>query len=786
MRGRYCFRGYKGKVHRLRWRSFFLAAFTIGFTVLSLAVTFVFSREAWRQLDISKITDAPQSLLVYDRDGQEISCLYNVENRIPISADDLPAHVIYAFVAAEDARFFSHPGFDIIRIGGAALRDLQTMSYAEGASTITQQLIKLSHLTADKDMTRKIDEAILAYQLERRYSKMGILELYLNYVYFGSGCHGIEAAARTYFGVHAAELSLSQSALLAGVLKSPSRFAPHLRPEASVGRRNVILGLMADYGFVTPEQAQLAKGDPLVLTSNSINGNRGYYVDFALTTACETLEIDMLALLSGGYRIYTKMDPELQSLCEEVFARDEYFPPVNVLSPTGETVEERPSAAIVIVGAEDGGVAAILGGRESHIALAYNRATRIRRQPGSAIKPVLVYAPALLSGYTAATMLLDEQITYDDYEPQNANGAYTGWVTMREAVTRSLNVPAVSVFSALGVERCKRFATEVGIPFAARDTRLALSLGGFTYGVSPWQLAGAYASFAGGGIYHEPYAVSEIRGSDGAMLYTHDTKGKRVMDTGSAFVLTSMLQSVVETGTAKRLADLRLGLAAKTGTVGDSAGNRDIWLAAYNPQYAAVVWMGFDEATGGRMLPPDSGGGSYPAELLHEVFARIYESEPAPQFVVPDTVTRVRLDGYTLHNNYEVVLASALTPDSAAVYEYFVRGTEPRRFTDYWVTPPPPADLTVTHKNGVVTLSFTPLSPHIEYYVYREDAYGYAVLIKTVSDTTEPQRVTDSVLNLMGYYSYYVIPVHSVLSAEGTPLVGQASERAGVWLYPTY
>ena len=737
-------------------------------------------------LDMSRILDAPQSLLVYDRDGQEVSCLYNVENRLPISVDTLPPHVIYAFVAAEDARFFTHPGFDLVRIGGAALRDLQTMSYAEGASTITQQLIKLSHLTNEKFMSRKIDEAILAYQLERRYTKMGVLELYLNYVYFGKGCHGIEAAARTYFGVHAHELTLSQSALLAGVLKSPSRFAPHLRPEASVGRRNVILGLMSEYAFITPEQENLAKVDPLVLTDSAINGKRGYYVDLALTTSCETLDVDMLTLLSGGYRIHTQMDPALQALSEDVFAQDIYFPPINAAAPDEEAVWESPSAAMVIVDAEDGSVAAIMGGRESHIALAYNRATRIRRQPGSAIKPVLVYAPALLSGYTAASMLLDEQSAYDDYQPQNANGQYMGWVTMREAVTRSLNVPAVSVFSDLGVEHCKSFAREIGIPFTERDTRLALSLGGFTYGVSPYQLAGAYATFASGGVYHAPYVVSLITQSDGSLLYMHESAGKRVMDDGSAFVLTSMLQSVVKTGTAKRLADLNLGLAAKTGTVGDSVGNRDIWLAAYNPRYAAVVWMGFDDAGGGRMLPPDSGGGSYPAELLHEVFSRIYAQQTAPQFVVPGSVSRLRLDGYTLHSNYDVVLAGALTPDSSAFYEYFVHGTEPARFTEYWVSPPPPEDVSVAHKNGVANVTFTPPSAHIEYYVYREDNAGYAVLVKTVKETTEPQTVTDSVLGLLGSYSYYVIPVHPGMSVDGMPLVGQSSERASVWLYPTY
>lgn len=725
-------------------------------------------------LDTTKITATQQSTLVFDKDGKEVSCLYSTENRIDIDISVLPDYVINAFLAAEDARFYSHQGFDLIRICGAALNDIKANAYVEGASTITQQLIKLSHLSNEKELTRKLDEAILAYQLENIYSKQEILELYLNYVYFGAGCYGIGAAARTYFGVSASELTLSQSALLAGVLKSPSRFAPHLRPDASVGRRGVILDLMASYEMITQAQANAAKSEPLVLADNVTNGQRGYYVDLALTQACEYLQIDMDELLTGGYRISTMMDSSLQSVCTEVFAVDAYFPVFNGQSAQG---------AIVIVDAKTGGVSALMGGRDSDTALAFDRAVNIRRQPGSAIKPVLVYAPALENGYTAATMLLDEQTIFDDYIPKNASGRYSGWVTMRTAVTKSLNIPAVTVFSDLGASKCKAFASQLGLTFHEHDTRLALSLGGFTYGVSPMQLAGAYSTFASGGIYREPYVISTITDSSGHILYQHQSEQTRVMKEGNAFILTSMLQSVVTDGTATRLSDLGIGLAAKTGTVGNSMGNRDIWLAAYNPEYAAVVWMGFDDDSDGRMLPADSGGGTYPAEMLHEVFSRIYSNRTAPSFIIPSDVVSVSLDSHTLKSDYVAVLASELTPLEQTSNEYFLRGTEPTEMSSYWAVPDPPTDFLAVKSESTVTISFTPLAPYIEYRLYREDSSGYTVLLGTFVGSLLKHSYVDDVWGLVGAYRYYVVPAHPELTIGDVQVVGNSTPKLAVWLF---
>ena len=740
--------------------------------VLAIAA-YVLSRDAWHMLDEEKLTYEKLSVQVLDGDDRLFSALGGGEERLLMDIDDLPDHVKNAFIAAEDARFYDHPGVDAVRILGAAWSDLKAGAFVEGASTITQQLIKLTHLDSRKELSRKVDEAILAVQLERIYGKDQILEMYLNTVYFGGGYYGLETAARGYFGVSAAELSLDEAALLAGVLKSPARFAPHLRPEASVGRRGVILHLMAQYGMISEEECDEAAARPLALVKDEALERRGYYVDYALQESCRLLGISMDRLLTEGYTICTGMDRDAQVLCEGLFADDQYFPQVN-----GESAQ----GALCLIGAHTGYISALVGGRDEGVALGFNRAVRIRRQPGSVIKPILVYGPALEAGYTAADMLLDESATFGDYAPSDASRRYRGWVTMREAVTRSLNIPAVELFSELGIGRCKSFARQLGIPFDKNDTRLALALGGFTYGVSPQELCAAYAAFADGGVYRSPTLIRRIEDREGHVVYESHPIARRVMSEGSAFILTSMLQSVVQNGTAKALRDLPMEVAAKTGTVGDEAGNRDVWLAAYTAEHAAVIWMGFDENSNGKLLPPDSGGGGYPAALMKEVLTGLYAGKAAPVFTQPESVVQVRLDGYTMESQHETVLATVYTPERYGVCEYFLKGTEPTEQSPYWSVPEPPEDVALSRAGSAVTVRFTPRETYIRYLLYRETADGYATLLAAF-EGADAAVFTDDVTGLVGAVSYYAIGVHPGITVEGSPLAGPASQKATLFLY---
>ncbi len=757
-----------GILRALRWVLLLMVLAVLGFVLFMAAQ--LWDLDAWQDFDPANILGAQQSLILYDGENGEILRLHDKEDRVSIPLSDVPDLVQKAFISAEDARFYEHPGVDVIRIVGAAWADIKAGGYVQGASTISQQLIKLSHLTADKTISRKLEEAVLACQMETRYSKDEILEMYLNYVYFGGGYYGIEAAALGYFGVHAKDLSVAQGAMLAGILKSPSNYAPHLDFEASLARRDTVLSLMAEYGYLDDQGLADAKGETMVILHDGTASEEGrnYYVDAALQDAMEILQIDSETLLSGGYRIYTAMDSAIQNQCEAIFQQDDLFP--------GDA-----QGAIVVQEAGTGLIRAMVGGRGAYdTAMAFNRATDIRRQPGSVIKTVIAYAPALEGyGYTAATMLLDEPTTFAEYSPRNFGNKYYGWVTLREAVTRSLNVPAVKVLSDIGVSAGKAFAQSCGIPFDPQDTSLTLALGGFTYGVSPLQIAGAYAAFASQGIYNTPTCIQRITDSTGKELYVYEPENRRVMSEQNAYILTSMLQSAIQEGTGHRLKDLDIPLAGKTGTVGEGEGNRDAWMACYSADYAAAVWIGYDTSQDGA-LPQDATGGKYPALILEQLFQGLYQDRAPKEFSMPSGVNAYKLDKRTLEMFHEPVLATALTPSSAIQTEVFVEGTQPTAQSSYWVVPSPPGEFRVyLGGDGKPQIAFTGRESFAQYQLYRQKGTESPQLIKTWDGKGAVTYGDDSALPGCTY-TYYILPVHQEMNVGGEQVKGPATKKVTV------
>lgn len=757
-----------GILRALRWVLLLMVLAVLGFVLFMAAQ--LWDLDAWQDFDPANILGAQQSLILYDGENGEILRLHDKEDRVSIPLSDVPDLVQKAFISAEDARFYEHPGVDVIRIVGAAWADIKAGGYVQGASTISQQLIKLSHLTADKTISRKLEEAVLACQMETRYSKDEILEMYLNYVYFGGGYYGIEAAALGYFGVHAKDLSVAQGAMLAGILKSPSNYAPHLDFEASLARRDTVLSLMAEYGYLDDQGLADAKGETMVILHDGTASEEGrnYYVDAALQDAMEILQIDSETLLSGGYRIYTAMDSAIQNQCEAIFQQDDLFP--------GDA-----QGAIVVQEAGTGLIRAMVGGRGAYdTAMAFNRATDIRRQPGSVIKPVIAYAPALEGyGYTAATMLLDEPTTFAEYSPRNFGNKYYGWVTLREAVTRSLNVPAIKVLSDIGVSAGKAFAQSCGIPFDPQDTSLTLALGGFTYGVSPLQIAGAYAAFASQGIYNTPTCIQRITDSTGKELYVYEPENRRVMSEQNAYILTSMLQSAIQEGTGHRLKDLDIPLAGKTGTVGEGEGNRDAWMACYSADYAAAVWIGYDTSQDGA-LPQDATGGKYPALILEQLFQGLYQDRAPKEFSMPSGVNAYKLDKRTLEMFHEPVLATALTPSSAIQTEVFVEGTQPTAQSSYWVVPSPPGEFRVyLGGDGKPQIAFTGRESFAQYQLYRQKGTESPQLIKTWDGKGAVTYGDDSALPGCTY-TYYILPVHQEMNVGGEQVKGPATKKVTV------
>lgn len=724
--------------------------------------------DRWVDFDVYRITGCDRTSIIYDGQSDVVTRLHGVQDRTWVSISELQPSTVYAFISAEDARFFEHEGVDVIRIAGAIVADIKAGSYVQGASTISQQLIKLSHLTSEKTISRKAEEAALAYEMERQYSKEDILEMYLNYVYFGGGYYGIEAAAEGYFGVHASDLTLDQSAMLAGILKSPSGYAPHINYAASINRRNNILRLMRDYGYITDDEKKQASARRPTILHDKREEYSGYYTDAVTKSAAALMGITVDELIRGGYNIYSAMDSDIQHYCEEMFKNGELFP------------AEDSEAAIVVLEPSTGMVVAMVGGRSYTGGISFNRATDIRRQPGSVIKPVIAYAPAFeYLNYTAADMILDEETTFADYTPSNYGNKYYGWVTVREAVTKSLNVPAVKTLSAVGVYRAKDFAKRCGIEFDDKDDSLALALGGFTYGVSPLQIAGAYSCFASGGIYNTPTLIKKITDRNGLTVYEYRQDSRRVMSEANAYILTSMLKSVVTEGTGHRLNTLDIPIAGKTGTVGLANGNRDAWMAGYTPEYTAVVWQGYDSDRLG-LLPSSATGGTYPALMLYELFNHIYPDGRSGDFEKPESVKQYSIDAKTLKKQHKVVLANAMTPQSSRVTEYFTEETAPEDVSGYWAVPGSAQNLLAVREEGVVMVSFDCPDDFGMYTLWRSEAGKAEKPLMTWNGREGHIEYIDAAVKPGKGYRYRVTVKHEELLIGDEPVEGLTTRYAFV------
>lgn len=724
--------------------------------------------DRWVDFDVYRITGCDRTSIIYDGQSDMVTRLHGVQDRTWVSISELQPRTVYAFISAEDARFFEHEGVDVIRIAGAIVADIKAGSYVQGASTISQQLIKLSHLTSEKTISRKAEEAALAYEMERQYSKEDILEMYLNYVYFGGGYYGIEAAAEGYFGVHASDLTLDQSAMLAGILKSPSGYAPHINYAASINRRNNILRLMRDYGYITDDEKKQASAKRPTILHDKNKEYSGYYTDAVTKSAAALMGITVDELIRGGYSIYSAMDSDIQHYCEEMFKNGELFP------------AEDSEAAIVVLEPSTGMVVAMVGGRSYTGGISFNRATDIRRQPGSVIKPVIAYAPAFeYLNYTAADMILDEETTFADYTPSNYGNKYYGWVTVREAVTKSLNVPAVKTLSAVGVYRAKDFAKRCGIEFDDKDDSLALALGGFTYGVSPLQIAGAYSCFASGGIYNTPTLIKKITDRNGLTVYEYRQDSRRVMSEANAYILTSMLKSVVTEGTGHRLNTLDIPIAGKTGTVGLANGNRDAWMAGYTPEYTAVVWQGYDSDRLG-LLPSSATGGTYPALMLYELFNHIYPDGRSGDFEKPESVKQYSIDAKTLKKQHKVVLANAMTPQSSRVTEYFTEETAPEDVSGYWAVPGSAQNLLAVREEGGVMVSFDCPDDFGMYTLWRSEAGKAEKPLMTWNGREGHIEYIDAAVKPGKGYRYRVTVKHEELLIGDEPVEGPTTRYAFV------
>lgn len=639
----------------------------------------VYSYACIRELDSTLITN--KSLL--SNFDSEVN-FYDVDNNLleQTSASgktitklsELPDYVKNAFISIEDKEFYSHNGLNIRRILKATLNNLLSGYAKEGASTISQQLIKNTHLTSDKTLKRKIQEAYLTTQLEAQYDKDEILETYLNVIYFGNGAVGIERASQVFFDCSASELSIAQSATLAGVIKSPSYYSPVNNPENCLTRRNTVLKEMLNDGYITEDEYQEAVTLDLGISLQESVVNANCFYQQTIQEAQKILNLSEKDVALSNFKIYTYLDSDLQNSITDDF---QYY-----LNKANKN--KKIDGVLTVLDNETLGVKALISTTAS---------ADVKRQPASLMKPILCYAPAFDLGLLSPLSPLDDSsITFGDWTPENVNGTTEGWITTRNAISESKNIVAVKVLDYVTLEKAKKYAGQLGIEFVEEDNHLALALGAMRYGISPLQMSACYATFANGGSYGDCKLIRKIEDLNGNVLYEHSPAVQQVFSEDTAYLINNVLEDTATTGTAKKLSNLSMKLSAKTGTVGtqNNSRNTDAWCVSYNPEWTVCAWVGNLTSDSSNNLSKEQNGGTIGANLNKVAWEVLKTTETNTEFTKPETVKSIKADALDWNEKHLLKLASEKTPErfvlSDLCSEKYIPDEESSRFTE--ITPP--------------------------------------------------------------------------------------------------
>ncbi|MDF2874561.1 MAG: pbpF [Sporomusa sp.] len=586
---------------------------------------------------------------VFDINGQLISKLFE-ENRIVVTINNMSPYVQQAIIANEDTRFYNHIGIDPIGIIRAIVVNIRQGSLVEGGSTITQQLAKNMFLTQERTLIRKVKEALLALIIERKFSKQEIMQAYLNQIYFGEGAYGVEAAAQMYFGKHAKELSLSESALLAGLPRGPNIYSPYIDMKAALDRRSVVLAGMVKEGYVTEQEAERAKAEPIKVAGKKKRVvQASYFLDYVANELVGRYGANRV--YKGGLKVYTTLDIKQQQAAEAAL---------------GEL-----QGAVLALDPKTGYVKAMVGGRsyeESQI----NRVFVEVRQPGSAFKPFL-YATALNQGLAANAIIVDEPININGYSPVNYDKKNRGPITMKKALRLSVNVAAVKLGQQVGIDQALALAKSLGITtLTPDDNNLASALGGLTQGTNLWELTTAYSAFANGGVLSKPVSILKVLDENDQVLEEGRIIQQSVLKPETAYILTDMLQSVLQAGTATP-ANLGRPAAGKTGTTDNY---ETAWFIGYTPDILVGIYVGNDNRK------PVGISGTEVSALWGKMVSKIVANTPPTDFPVPANV----ITGIPICANTGKLAESGC---KEIEYSAFVQGTQPlpESRSKSWLTP---------------------------------------------------------------------------------------------------
>jgi len=674
-----------------------LRSWLITFAVVLVAISLTFiGAVVWLSRDLPSPSllesiEPTVGTTVYDRHGEVIHEFYR-ENRVVVDLDLISPYFVDAIVATEDREFRSHWGVDVFGIVRAAFANVRAGRVVQGASTITQQLARSLFLTQDVTITRKLKEALLALRIEQTYSKDRIIELYLNQIYFGSGAYGIEAAAQSLYGIPASELDLAQAALLAGLPKNPSGYSPRRHPDRALLRRSLVLSMMVDDGVITKEEAAAADTMALDVLERADDTPAGaHFIEHVRREVIAEYGAELL--YAGGLKIYTTLDAELQRtadrLVEERFAaleRDYNFPVKRGDAYDADTLSHTPyvEGALLAVDVSTGGILAMVGGRDFGDSQ-FNHATQAPRQPGSGFKP-FVYTAAIDNGFAPSDTIMDapllipasgamwklegledEDLTIEeptDWMPENYSREFHGTVTLRHALKKSINIPAIKLGIVLGPDQVAAYARDMGITTQLASVySLALGSGEVTL----YDMVKAYSVLANQGTRLEPYSVERIEDRSGRVLMNHMASSYEALPPATAYVVTNMMESVVNSGTgwSARSLGFTHPAAGKTGTTNDCT---DAWFIGFTPPVGCGVWGGFDDR---RSLGDRMTGARVALPVWTEFMKAAHDDLPKSGFDMPPGVVVRRICAQSGE------LAGTECEDT--VEEVFIQGTEPVR-----------------------------------------------------------------------------------------------------------
>lgn len=656
-----------------------------------------------------------ESSILYDRNGNQAGKL-GVEKRKNVNYDDLPQVLIDAIIATEDSRFMQHNGFDLPRFlkasAGQVVNKITGHGNAGGGSTLTMQVSKNNYTSVEdsgfEGIVRKFTDIYISiFKLEKNYSKEEIIEFYVNIPFLGNNAYGVEQACQTYFGKSVSDINLSEASLIAGLFQAPTSYNPYQHPKQAEERRNTVLYLMQRHGYITKEEAEDARSIPVesLLRESNPEGSSNEYQSYIDVVVKEVEEKTGLSPYTTGMKIYTNLDPDKQKTLNDIMS-----------GKTWKWKDDKVQAGIAIVDVNTGALVATGGGRNQKGERQYNYATDITRQIGSCAKPLFDYGPAFeYTNAGLASQVYDGPHSYSSgVAIKNADGGYKGTLTYKYALAASRNIPALRVFQSVDNSKIKEFVTKLGIkPEIDSNGGLheAHALGAFS-GSNPKDMAAAYAAFANGGYYTEPYTVNKIEYIDSDKTVSLKNKRSKVMSDSTAYMITDALVYAVSGYGNIGGSVSGVQLAAKTGTSMfdsearrkygyPSSANMDMWVTGYTPEYAVSLWYGYTKAEKGYYLGND--GYSARGKLFRQVISSISDRSGTKKFTVPSSVVKVTVEKETS----PLMLPSANTPDNMKVTEYFKKGTQPTEVSPRYSTLPNASGLNAKTNGNQIELSWT-------------------------------------------------------------------------------